>query len=170
MKLAEDVTKLVRETASTLRGHERRLFMARTVRDLFDGVLNRAVRALDWDERTLRKGLHELRTGIECLDGHTGTGRRRAEVRLPNLLQDLRDLVDSQSQIDPRFATQRLYTRLTAAEVRRQLMAQKGYTDAELPCEETLRVKLNDLGYRLRAVSKSKPKKRSLRPTPSSSR
>jgi hypothetical protein len=43
--------------------------------------------------------------------------------------------------------TNRLYTRLTAAEVRRQLLAQKGYTDEELPTEETLANKLNELGY-----------------------
>ena len=170
MKLADDVTKVLRETAATLTGYERRLFMARTVRDLFGGVLNRAVRALDWDDRTLRKGTHELRTGMECLDGRSGTGRPPAEVRFPNLLQDLRDIVDGQSQTDPRFQTQRLYTRLTSAEVRRQLIVQKGYLDAAMPCEETIRTKLDALGYRLRAVAKTKPKKRSPRPTRSSLR
>jgi hypothetical protein len=67
--------------------------------------------------------------------------------------------VDGQSQTDPTFQTTRLYTRLSAAEVRKQLIAQKGYTDKELPCEETIRVKLNDLEYKLRAVQKSRPKK-----------
>jgi hypothetical protein len=85
-------------------------------------------------------------------------------------MRDLRDIVDSQSQTDPRFETQRLYTRITSAEVRRQLVTQKGYTDEELPCEETVRVKLNELGYRLRAVAKTKPKKRSPRRTRYSSR
>lgn len=170
MKLAADVTKVLQETAAEMTGYERRLFMARTVRDLFGGVINRAARALDWDDRTLRKGKQELRTGVECLDGRTAAGRPLAEARLPNLLRDLHDIVDAQSQTDPRFETQRLYTRITAAEVRRQLIVQTGYTDEELPCEETIRVKLNDLGYHLRAVAKTKPKKRSLRPTRSSSR
>lgn len=89
--------------------------MARTVRDLFGGVLNRAVRELDWDDRTLRKGENELRSGIECLDGRTGTGCSPAQMRLPNLMRDLRDVVDGQSQTDPRFETQRLYTRITSA-------------------------------------------------------
>lgn len=170
MKLATDVTKVLQETAATLNGYTRRLFMARTVRDLFGGVINRAVRALDWDDRTLRKGKHELRTGIECLDGRTATGRPLAQTLLPNLLLDLRDVVDGQSQTDPRFETQRLYTRITSAEARRQLIAQKGYTSDELPCDETIRLKLNDLGYRLRAVAKTKPKKKFLRPTRSSRR
>ena len=88
MKLAADVTKVLQETAAVLSGSERRLFMARTVHDLFNGVMNRAVRALDWDERTLRKGKNELRSGIECLDGRSGGGRPTAQSRLPNLMRD----------------------------------------------------------------------------------
>jgi hypothetical protein len=52
-----------------------------------------------------------------------------------------------------------LYTRLTAAEVRRQLIARYGYTDAALPTERTILTKLNDLGYHPTKVAKAKPKK-----------
>jgi hypothetical protein len=78
--------------------------------------------------------------------------------------------VDGQSQADPQFRTTRLYTRLTAAEVRQQLIAQRGYTDAELPTVQTIGAKLNALGYHLKKVAKSQPQKRSPRPTPSSPR
>jgi hypothetical protein len=73
--------------------------------------------------------------------------------------------VDSQSQADPQFRTNRLYTRLDAAEVRRQLLVQKGYTDDELPCVQTITTKLNALGYYPQKVAKSEPKKRSQKPT-----
>jgi len=68
-------------------------------------------------------------------------------------------VVDGQSQVDPQFRTNRLYTRLTVAEIRRQLMAQKGYTDEQLPTEETIRTKLNELGYYPKKVAKTQPKK-----------
>jgi hypothetical protein len=45
--------------------------------------------------------------------------------------------------------------------VRQALIEQKGYKDEQLPTEETIRVKLNQLGYRLRAVQKSRPQKNS---------
>ena len=61
-----------------------------------------------------------------CEDAFVLRGRKRSEDHLPNRLRDLTALVDSQSQADPQFRTTRLYTRLTAAEVRRQLIAQKG--------------------------------------------
>ena len=71
----------------------------------------------------------------------------------------MRAIVDSQSQADPQFRSNRLYTRLTAAEVRRQLSAHKGYEDDALPTAETIGTKLNELGYYPQKVAKSQPKK-----------
>ena len=48
--------------------------------------------------------------------------------------------------------------------MRRQLIAQKGYTDAELPTTETINTKLNDLGYFPKKVAKTQPQKKSPRP------
>ena len=44
-----------------------------------------------------------------------------------------------------------------------------GYTDEQLPTQQTINTKLNRLGYRLTKVAKCRPQKRSPRPTPSSS-
>jgi hypothetical protein len=72
----------------------------------------------------------------------------------------MREIVDSQSQADPQFKSKRLYTGLSAAEGRRQLMAQKGYSDEELPTATALGYKLNKMGYHPSRVQKSKPKKK----------
>lgn len=148
------------ETANVLSGHQRRLFMARVVNSLGRGGMTYACNQLEWNEQTVRKGQNELRTGIECLDAVHLRGRKRSEEKLPNLLADMKEIVDSQSQIDGTFQTGRLYTRLSAAEVRRQLIKQKGYTDEELPTAKTLGIKLNEQGYHLRSVTKSKPEKK----------
>lgn len=74
----------------------------------------RAEAELGWSRATIRKGEHELASGITYLDDFAARGRLRAESRLPRLLNDIRDVVTSQSQADPRFRTLRLYTRLTA--------------------------------------------------------
>jgi hypothetical protein len=157
------------ETGKALHGAQRRRFLARTVQSFGAGGQRQAEAQLGWNRATIRKGMHELRTGITCCDAFACRGRLRAEERLPNLLADIRDLVVGQSQTDPRFRTQRLYTRLTAEEVRKQLVVQKAYAEAELPAVRTIRNKLNDLGFRLTKVAKCKPKKRSRRPMPSSS-
>jgi hypothetical protein len=125
---------------------------------------------LGWSRVTIRKGMHELTSGVTCLDAFALRGRKRAEVHLPQLLVDLEAIVACQSQADPSFRTTRLYTRLTAAEVRRQLIAQHGYTDEQLPCVQTIGAKLNALGYYPQTVAKTEPQKRSPQPTPSSLR
>jgi len=159
MELTDTLKTLLIETAKSLKGSPRRLFMARTVKELGRGGQQRAARELGWGRMTIRKGLQELESGLNCLDAVRLRGRKRAEVYLPNLLTDITAIVDSQSQADPQFRTTRLYTRLTAAEVRRQLIAQKGYTDAELPTAETIGTKLNHLGYYPQKVAKRQPQK-----------
>ena len=170
MELTESLKLLLQETAQQLHGSARRIFMAKTVRELGVGGQRRAERELGWSRMTIRKGRHEVESGIRCVDGFALRGRKRAEEHLPHLLEDLRAIADSQSQADPQFRTTRLYTRLSAAEVRRQLIAQKGYTEAELPTAETIGAKLNALGYTLTKVAKTQPQKKSPRPTPSSNR
>jgi hypothetical protein len=170
MELSNSLKGLFIETAQTLKGHARRRFIAQTVRELGSGGQRRAERELGWNRETIRKSLHELDSGLICLDNVAARARKRAEDHLPDLLTDIAAIVDSQSQADPQFRTQRLYTRLDAAEVRCQLIAQKGYTDAELPTVQTMTTKLNALGYYPQKVAKSEPKKRSPKPTPFSPR
>ena len=170
MELTDSLKTLLIETAKSLKGSARRLFMARTVKELGPGGQQRAARELRWGRMTIRKGMRELATGVICIDAFALRGRKRAEAHLPNLLTDMQAIVDSQSQADPQFRSHRLYTRLTAAEVRRQLIAHKGYPDAVLPTAETIGTKLNELGYYPQKVAKSQPQKNSPKPTRSLTR
>ena len=167
MELSEEVKEVLLKTAKDLKGNVRRMFMARTVEALGEGGQRLAERELGWNRGTIRKGMHEVAHGIACVDGFRLRGRKRSEDHLPNLLRDLIAIVDGQSQADPQFRTTRLYTRLTATEVRRQLIAQKGYTDEELPTAETIGTKLNQLGYYPKKVAKSHPPKNVPRRMPS---
>jgi hypothetical protein len=169
IELTAGLQKTYRETAKQLKGSERRKFMARIVNELGGGGLTYSAKVLGWDPKTIRKGRLELVKGVDESDAFGQCGRKRAEARLPSLLEDLQAILDGQSQIDPTFRTQRLYTRLTVAEVRQQLIAQKGYADETLPHNETLRLKINALDYTLKPVQKSQPQKKFQKPMRSSS-
>src|SRR4051794_36573341 len=156
------------DAAAALKGSQRRLFMAKTVAAMGRGGQLWAEAHLGWNRETIRKGTHELRTGMTCVDAFHRRRRKPAEEHLPRLLDDIRSIVDDQSQADPRFQTRRLFTRISAAEVRRQLIAASGYTDEQLPTQQTINKKLNLLGYRLTKVAKCRPQKESSRPMRSS--
>lgn len=158
--LTDSLKKILAETAFQLKGAAKRKFMAQTVLELGFGGQRIAERDLGWNRCSIRKGMKELKTGITCVDNFSAKGRLKTESHLPNLLLDIKEIVDSQSQTDPSFKSQRLYTRLSAAKVRTQLIDKYNYSDDALPSEETIRVKLNNLGYKLRRVAKIQPQKK----------
>lgn len=158
--LTEVLKTLYKNTAKKLKGSDRRQFMAEVVQGLGAGGQVLAERELGWNRRTIRKGTAELTHGMTIVDAVRLRGRKRTEDKLPHLLEDICSLVDGQSQTDPSFKSTRLYSRLSVAAVRRLLIEQKGYQDSELPSEETIRCRLNDLGYHLKRVAKTKPRKR----------
>jgi len=170
MELTDSLKALFLETARSLKGSARRLFMARTVKELGPGGQRRAERELGWSRVTIRKGTHEVESGFTCLDAFAARGRKPVEAHLPTLLRDMKAIVDSQSQTDPQFRTTRLSTPLSAADVRRQLITQHGYADDALPTVQTLTTKLHALGYYPKKVAKSQPQKKSPTPTRSSPR
>jgi hypothetical protein len=108
MELVESLKTVLIETAESLRGAMRRLFMARTVKMLGRGGGQRAEKELGWNRGTIRKGLHELESGFTSIDNFSARGRKRAEEHWPRLEQDIREIVRPQSQIDPSFKTERL--------------------------------------------------------------
>jgi hypothetical protein len=160
LELTNSLKVLLKETAERLQGHEKRRFMAQTVAELGRGGQRLAERELGWHRDLVRKGKREVESGVVCIDGFNLRGRKPIESSLPNVLKDIQSIVDSQSQTDPQFTTNRLYTRLSAAEVRRQLISQKGYSSEALPSTETIRSRLNQLGYYPSKVGKTRPQKK----------
>jgi hypothetical protein len=160
MDVAPEMRELIVRTAADLPlGARRRRYMADTVTTLRLGR-RRAEALFGWSRVTIRKALHEQRTGFTCADAFSSRGRKPAEFHLPRLLEDIRAIVQDHVQCDPTFQTTRLYSRLTAAEVRRQLISRKGYDEADLPSIKTITLKLNALGFRLRKVAKCRPLKK----------
>ena len=158
MEITAGLRDLLIETAESLSGAERRRFMANTLNKLQLGQ-RQAASLFGWGRDTLRKAGHEMRTGLTCTDAFCLRGRKPVEFHLPHLFDDLRGLVQDHLQTDPTFRTTGLYCRLSAPEVREQLI-ERGYTDEQLPSVQTIASKLNLLGFRLRTVVKSRPQKK----------
>jgi hypothetical protein len=159
MEITAGLRDLLIETAGSLSGAERRRFMANTLQKLQLGQ-RQAAGLFGCGRDTLRKAGHELHTGLTCADAFSRRGRKPVEFHLPHLFDDLRRLVQDHLQTDPTFQTTGLYCRLSAPEVRQQLIERGGYTDAQLPSVQTIAAKLNLLGFRLRTVVKSRPQKK----------
>lgn len=156
INITPEIRKIWNDALDKFDGQARRIFMASVVIGMGRGGSAWAKRELGWDRTTIRKGQHELESGVVCLDNTSGRGRKGFAVKLPRLEEDLRAIGEAFSQTDPTFRTTRLYRRLTAAEARRQLVT-KGYDESDLPSERSISRMLGKLGFKPRRVAKSKP-------------
>ena len=156
---------LLRQGADRLKGHERRLFMAEVTLKLCDGNPRKAERRFNWGRETVAKGLQELQQGVRCLENFAARGRPRLEVKMPQLAQDIRAIVEPHTQADPELKSARRYSNLSAAEVLEALQ-KKGYTKENLPSERSMRDILNRMNYRLKRIRKGKPLKKTAQTNP----
>jgi hypothetical protein len=150
----------IRAAAKRLTGVRRREFQAQVASEYCGGSARRSETVFGWGRETVCTGLGELRSGIQCRGNFSARGRHRTEEKLLHLQEDIRSLVDPQSQVDPKFQSPFAYTRMTAKAVREALIEYKDYASEELPDERTFRRLLNRLGYRMRRVQKAKPLKK----------
>lgn len=157
LEFTSETKNTIRNAFGLLKGASRRFFMASVVAQLDRGGQRLVERELGWNRDLIRKGLHELRSGITCVDAFSSRGRNNWEERQPKLATDIREIVDAHCETDPTFRTTRLYRRLTAEEVRRQLLEDKGYQQDQIPCVRSMRDLLARLGFHPRKVVKSKP-------------
>jgi len=152
--LTEQVKATFKDAARKLTGQKKREFTAQVALDYFEGSARQTERALGWDRVSIQRGLDSLQTGVAYRDNYRARGRQRVELLLPNLTQDISELVEGEAQADPKFQTSFRYLKVSAQAVRDQLIEAKGYSDADLPCRQTIGEVLNRLGYRLRKRSR----------------
>src|SRR5947209_18809550 len=93
------------DTAKSLKGCQKRLCMARTVKAMRRGGQRWAEDHLGWSRVTIRKGMRELHSGMTCLDAFSARGRHPVDGRLPRLLDGIKHIAHGQCQGDPRVPT-----------------------------------------------------------------
>ena len=159
-KITPEMKCFFNKTRDQMKGTDRRQFMAHVVLLMGKGGQRKAEEELGWNRDTIRKGMKELTTGIVCIDNFSGRGRKRAEEKLPSLLDDIKNIVEPVCQTDPTFHSTQLYSPITAKEVSNRLIKFKGYSEDEIPSVTTINRKMNQLGYCLKKVAKCEPKKK----------
>lgn len=150
---------VIRYSARQVTGQQRRTFLALVCQQLCDGSARKAEERFGWGREAVARGL--LEQNGQFVEKHTAIRHStlRSEVRSPQLAIDIRLIVEPHTHTDPELKTERLYSNLSAGEVRAALV-EKGYSEAQLPSERTLRDILNRMNYRLKRIQKGKPLKK----------
>lgn len=156
--MADDLLKVA---ASRMPGTERRRFLAEVCERLCDSNPRRAEERFGWGRESIANGQTERESGPADPKAKTSLnrGQKRSEDANPQLVIDIRAIVEPHTQSDPEPKSERQYTNLSAEEVRDALQ-DRGHSEEQLPSERTLRDILNRMNYRLKRIQKAKPLKK----------
>ena len=102
-ELTEQHIATIKDAARKLTGAKKRAFQAQVALDYLEGSPRRAETVFGWSRKSVELGLHELRTGVTCLDNSSARGNRKTEEKVPQLEEDIRSLAEPESQQDPKF-------------------------------------------------------------------
>jgi hypothetical protein len=160
MIITHNLVKIFKSGANKLNGSKKRQFMADVANELGFGGQRACEEQLGWCRNTIRKGQHEIKSSVTCIDYYAGRGRKKAEEKNPNLLSDIKEIVEPDSQADPAMNSDRIYIKFTANGVLQQLGERFNYTNEVLPSRSTISRKLNENKWHLKKVRKIIPKKK----------
>lgn len=83
-------------------------------------------------------------------------GRKKVEDKFPEIKNQIRDILNHYEYTDSHFKTETLFVDLSLQNLRNELIHRYGYTEKTCPCRSTLLRILNDLGYKIQKVKKTK--------------
>jgi transposase len=142
--LRPEVVELIRRVVAALPvGPARRRCMADTVATLRLSSC-KARRLFGWAQQTLRKALHERRSGITCRDATYLRGRKPLQVKDPGLMRALQQLLENEVVGDPLGETK--WVRVTPGRLSERLQ-EMGHQVSET----TVWRLLKQLGYSMKA-------------------
>lgn len=83
-------------------------------------------------------------------------GRKKVEDKFPEIKHQIRDILNNYEYTDSHFKTETLFVDLSLKNLRNELIQRYDYTEETCPCKSTLSRLLNDLGYKIQKVKKTK--------------
>ena len=159
-ELTDKVKSTLKKAVKMMHCVNKRRFQAQVTTDYLDGSPRKAERVFGWGREAVKKGIQEMKLGIQCVDNYSARGRKRTESKIPALEKDIHDLAEPTSQADSHLRTPFAYTRITGTGIRQALTDRKGHSSLILPGDRTFRSILNRLDYRLKRVQNTKVVKR----------
>jgi len=92
------VVELVQRMVDRIPWPDRRQAMADATQTLLDGKPRVAEAVFGWSRATVELGMHELQTGIICVNDLSKRRKLKTEEKYPHLLAELRTITEADSQ------------------------------------------------------------------------
>lgn len=158
-QINDNVYKNMINNIKKQRGYEKRKSIAAFKMDIKVSI-SKLARMLEVSRKYIRKCLEEFSLNKELRPDIETRGRKSIDKKYSSLAEDIKNVIEDFSQIDPSFKTEKMYVRLTVNQITNMLVNTGKYTIASLPKKSAMSKYLNKLGYKLAKVKKTKPLKK----------
>lgn len=165
--VSPELVSLISRLVALIPWPARRSAMGEVTQLLLNGKPRVAEDVFGWGRSVVAVGIKEFQSGILCLNDFSTRIKPKTEEKNPELLGDIRAIMEPHSESESHLRTTLLYTNMTAKAVYDALI-EKGWSAESLPTVRTISNILTRQDYRLRTVAKSKVQKKPRKPTPSS--
>jgi hypothetical protein len=151
----------LRSVAACVTGSARRSIQAWAAKTYCNGSPRHAETVFGWNRQAVASGIRESESPPAKSDTEQETrGRPSLEKTHVELVTQADKLLGTQSQVDPKFQTETLYTRMTGESLRAALAESLDIPISRLPAPRTLRRLMNRRGFSLKKVRKTIPLKK----------
>lgn len=165
--VSPEIVELISRLIDLVPWPVRRRAMGDVTMTLLDGKPRVAEDVFGWGRAAVEVGIKEFQTGLLCVNDLSARCKPKTEEKNPELIAEIRTIMEPDSEAESHLRTTFLYTNMTAQAVYNALV-EKGWSEESLPSLRTISNILNRQGYRLRTVAKTKVKKKRRKPTQSS--
>ena len=162
--ISKELVDLISRLIDLIPWPARRCAMGDVTLSLLDGKHRVAEDVFGWGRSVVEVGIKEFQTGISCVNDISQRLKPKTEVKKPELLVEIRNIMEPHSESESHLRTTLLYTNMTAEAVYDALM-EKGWSAESLPTVRTISNILIRNNYRLRTVAKTKVQKKQQKPT-----
>ena len=162
--VSPETVALISRLVSLIPWPDRRRAMGDVAMTLLEGKPRVSEEVFGWGRSSVSLGINEYKSGIVCVNDLSGRHKPKSEEKHPELLADIRELLEPNCQAEPRLRTTWLYTNMTAQSVYDALLS-NGWSKEALPTVRTISNILNRNEYRLRTVAITKVQKKRRKPT-----
>lgn len=108
---------------------------------------------------TIRKAIRLFKNEIDYKPKIETRGRKLLIEKYPNLKQDIENIIKDSLSIDPHFKSEKQYVKMTIKEIKQRLTETGNYDDKSFS-NSYLNNLVNQMGYNLKKVKKTKPLKK----------
>jgi len=165
--VSAEIVELISRLVSLIPWPMRRRAMGDVTLTLLDAKHRVAEDVFGWGRSAVEVGVKEFQTGFSCVNDISDRRKPKTEEKSPELLTEIRTIMEPDSEAESHLRTTFLYTNMTARSVYNALV-ENGWPEESLPSVRTISNILNRQDYRLRTVAKTKVQKKQRKPTRSS--